>query len=217
MTLLWALNLATSRRSAPTVGIVDSKTGSGIDDYTLRIRKSARSTMPTTALSFDVEEDAAPPSHHVDRSARLQRRLRVSLSACRNRTPSSNFQLKKEDTEFRLSTDATDWLLALPNYRSSYESEYVELPTSALSNQGGVSSHFLIGLPLLIHEPGVAWMDIVEADLEGSTSMYVTNPSGQLGRPLVFRIAIAASRSSGDRRRRRAALALRVARGRGRR
>ena len=51
-------------------------------------------------------------------------------------------QLKKEDTEFRLSTDATDWLLALPNYRSSYESEYVQLPTSALSNQGGVSSHF---------------------------------------------------------------------------
>src|SRR5258708_29451975 len=86
-------------------------------------------------------------------------------------------QLKKEDTEFRLSTYATDWLLALPNYRSSYESEYGKLPTSALSNQAGVSSHFLIGLPLLIHEPGLAWTGNVERRLQGSHSIYLPNPA----------------------------------------
>jgi len=74
------------------------------------------------------------------------------------------FQLKKENTEFRLSTDATDWLLALPNYRSSYESEYVKLPTSALSNQGGVLQPVPHRLPLLIHEPGCGMDGMCEAD-----------------------------------------------------
>jgi alpha-glucosidase len=87
-------------------------------------------------------------------------------------------RLKQEDTEFRISTDATVWALALPNYRSSYESEYVKLPITALSNQGGVPSGFLIGMPLLMHSPGTAWMALTEADLEGNPAMYVTNPSG---------------------------------------
>jgi alpha-glucosidase len=68
--------------------------------------------------------------------------------------------------------------LELPNYRSSYESEYVKLPVTAFSNQGGVSSSFLIGMPLLMHSPGTAWMTLTEADLEGNPGMYVTNPSG---------------------------------------
>ena len=79
-------------------------------------------------------------------------------------------RLKQEDTEFRISTDATTWALELPNYRSSYESEYVKLPVTAFSNQGGVSSSFLIGMPLLMHSPGTAWMTLTEADLEGITS-----------------------------------------------
>src|SRR6185312_13139313 len=73
---------------------------------------------------------------------------------------------------------AINWALELPNYRSSYESEYVRLATSALSNQGGVASHILVGLPLLTHEPGTAWLALTEADLEGNSGMYVTNPSG---------------------------------------
>ena len=49
---------------------------------------------------------------------------------------------------------------------------------SALSNQGGIASKFLIGMPVLLHQPGVAWISLMEADLEGNSSMYVTNPSG---------------------------------------
>jgi Glycosyl-hydrolase 97 N-terminal len=45
-------------------------------------------------------------------------------------------RLKQEDTEFHINTDATTWALALPNYRSSYECEYVKLPITAFSNQG---------------------------------------------------------------------------------
>jgi alpha-glucosidase len=159
------------------VRIVDSKRGSGIDSYTLSNQKVSKVHDAYNSLVIRVDEHAAP-----HRTMSLEARAYNGGFAFRYLLPQQNgmqnFQLHKEDTEFRLNSDATDWLLALPNYRSSYESEYIQLPTSALSNQGGVSSHFLIGLPLLIHEPGVAWMDIVEADLEGSTSMYVTNPSG---------------------------------------
>ncbi len=159
------------------VSIADSKAGSGVDDYTLANQKVSKVHDAYNSLVIRVDEIAAP-----HRAMSIEARAYNGGFAFRYLLPQQDaikdFQLKKEDTEFHLSTDATDWLLALPNYRSSYESEYVELPTSALSNQGGVPSHFLIGLPLLIHEPGLAWMDIMEADLEGSTSMYVTNPSG---------------------------------------
>jgi alpha-glucosidase len=159
------------------VSIADSKAGSGVDDYTLANQKVSKVHDAYNSLVIRVDEDAAP-----HRAMSIEVRAYNGGFAFRyvlsQQDAIHGFELVKEDTEFRLTTDATDWLLALPNYRSSYESEYVELPTSALSNQGGVPSHFLIGLPLLIHEPGLAWMDIVEADLEGSTSMYVTNPSG---------------------------------------
>jgi alpha-glucosidase len=173
--------LALELRDQPALGsdvhIVDSKPGSATDDYTLSNQKVSKVHDAYNSLVIHVEESRA--SH---RTMSIEARAYNGGFAFRYLLPQQDgiqqLQLTKEDTEFRLATDATDWLLALPNYRSSYESEYVQLPTSALSNQGGVSSHFLIGLPLLIHEPGVAWMDIVEADLEGSTSMYVTNPSG---------------------------------------
>jgi alpha-glucosidase len=172
-----ALELADQPALGSDVRILDSKPGSGVDDYTLSNQKVSKVHDAYNSLVFRVEEKNASAL-----TMSIEARAYNGGFAFRYLLPQQSaikqLQLRQEDTEFRLSTDATDWLLALPNYRSSYESEYVELPTSALSNQGGVSSHFLIGLPLLIHEPGVAWMDIVEADLEGSTSMYVTNPSG---------------------------------------
>ena len=87
-------------------------------------------------------------------------------------------RVRDEETEFRFSQDDTAWLLTLPNYRSSYESEYVRYQLSAIANQGGVASSFLVGLPALIHQPGAAWMSLMEADLEGNSSAYVTNPTG---------------------------------------
>jgi alpha-glucosidase len=172
-----ALELSDQPALGSDVRVVDSKPGSGTDDYTLSNQKVSKVHDAYNSLVIHVEESGA--GH---RTMSIEARAYNGGFAFRYLLPQQDgiqqLQLKNEGTEFRLATDATDWLLALPNYRSSYESEYVELPTSALSNQGGVSSHFLIGLPLLIHEPGVAWMDIVEADLEGSTSMYVTNPSG---------------------------------------
>ena len=172
-----ALELGDDPALGTDVRITGSDAGQGVDDYRLENQKVSSVHDAYNSVVIHAAESGAP--HRV---MDIEARAYNSGIAFRYLLPrqgaSTDLHLGQEDTEFRLTTDATDWLLALPSYQSSYESEYVKLPTSALSNQGGVPSSFLIGLPLLIHEPGVAWMSLTEANIEGSTSMYVTNPSG---------------------------------------
>lgn len=159
------------------VQITGADQTNGVDDYALQFQKVSKVHDPFNSVLVHVVEAGA---RH--RLMEIEARAYNGGIAFRYCLPeqagNAAFHLRQENTEFRLASDATDWLLALPNYRSSYESEYVKLPTSALSNQGGVPSSFLIGLPLLMHEPGVAWLSLTEADIEGNSSMYVTNPSG---------------------------------------
>lgn len=86
------------------------------------------------------------------------------------------FRLTKESTEFRLSKDATTYALVLPHFRTMYESEYLKLNASAFANANGLSRKTLIGLPLLMNVPGVAWLAITEADMHGYSAMYLENP-----------------------------------------
>ncbi|QHN03599.1 glycoside hydrolase family 97 protein [Granulicella sp. WH15] len=159
------------------VQIVESTPGKGSDDYTLLASKSSDVKDSFNSLRLRAVESNAP-----GRTLVIEARAYNDGIAFRYVLPEQeaikSLTLKQEDTEFRISTDATTWALALPNYRSSYESEYVKLPITAFSNQGGVSSNFLIGLPMLLHSPGTAWMALAEADLEGNSGMYITNPSG---------------------------------------
>lgn len=157
------------------VHITGAVQGQGVDEYELQNQKVSKVKDVYNSIVIHTAEPGGR-----QRRMDIEARAYDSGVAFRYVLPQQGgeFRLLQEDTEFRLTSDATDWLLALPNYRSSYESEYIKLPTSALSNQGGVPSSFLIGLPLLIHEPGVAWLSLTEADIEGNSSLYVTNPSG---------------------------------------
>ena len=172
-----ALELGDQPPLGSDVRIVGSDAGEGVDDYTLTNSKVSKVHDAYNSLAIHVQENGG--QHRV---MTIEARAYNGGIAFRYVLPAQDsmrdVQLRQEDTEFRLSMDATDWALALPNYRSSYESEYVQLPMTAFSNQGGVSSSFLIGMPLLMHEPGVAWMSLMEADIEGNSAMYVTNPSG---------------------------------------
>jgi alpha-glucosidase len=172
-----ALELEGAKTLGSDVQITGADRGQGDDHYTLQFQKTGAVDDSYRSLIVHVAE---PGDEH--RRMDIEARVYNGGIGFRYLLPQqealTGLHLKQEDTEFRLSTDATDWLLALPNYRSSYESEYVKLPTSALSNQGGVPSSFLIGLPLLMHEPSTAWLALMEAGIEGSTTMYVTNPSG---------------------------------------
>ncbi|MBB6144258.1 alpha-glucosidase [Silvibacterium bohemicum] len=172
-----ALELEGQPALGSDVQIVESTPGKGSDEYTLLAGKVSKVSDAYNSLQLRAVESKEPK-----RTLIIEARAYNDAIAFRYVLPEQDaikeVRLKQEDTEFRISTDATTWALALPNYRSSYESEYVKLPITAFSNQGGVSSNFLIGMPLLMHSPGTAWMTLTEADLEGNPGMYVTNPSG---------------------------------------
>jgi alpha-glucosidase len=173
--------LALELEGGPPLGsdvrITGTDAGQGVDQYTLSDAKVSSVRDAYCSLAVHVTENSG-----AHRSMTIEARAYNDGIAFRYvLTPQDGIptvQLHEEDTEFRLPVDAIDWALELPNYRSSYEAEYLRLATTAFSNQGGVPSSILIGLPLLMHEPGTAWMALMEADPEGATTMYVTNPSG---------------------------------------
>jgi alpha-glucosidase len=163
------------------VTITDAKPGSGVDDYPLLFTKVSHVHDAYNSLALTVTESVAGQRRD-SRQLIVESRAYNTGIAFRYVLPQqgaiSDLHLRGEDTEFRFNQDDTAWVLVLPNYRSSYESEYVRYNLSALSNQGGVASKFLIGMPVLLHQPGVAWLSLMEADLEGNSSAYVTNPTG---------------------------------------
>ncbi|MGA7313117.1 MAG: glycoside hydrolase family 97 protein [Silvibacterium sp.] len=158
------------------VRIVKATPSSVDETYRLLTGKASEVRNHYNALRVDLEE---PTGLH--RKLAIEARVYDDAVAFRYVIPDQNsirsFRLTKESTEFRIAKDATTYSLILPNFRSMYESEFVKLPISAFSNQGGVPSKVLIGLPTLMEVPGVAWMAITEADLQGNSSMYLTNPS----------------------------------------
>src|SRR6185312_2227605 len=171
------LELRGQRPLGTNVAVENATRSSHDSTYHLVTGKASTVRDHYNALRLDLAEPSAHP-----RKLMIEARAYDDGVAFRyvvpEQRPIRDFELKNEATEFRISKDATTYALELPNFRSMYESEYIKLPISAFSNQGGVESHVLIGLPLLMDVPGVGWMAITEADLEGYSSMYLTNPSG---------------------------------------
>src|SRR5258708_17098922 len=159
------------------VQMVNTTASSEDHTYKLVTGKASQVRDHYNALRVDLREPSA-----IGRKLTIEARAYDDAVAFRYFVPEQNamsdFRLVKEGTEFRIAKDATAYALVLPNFRSGYESEYIKLPISAFSNQGGVASKVLIGLPLLMEVPGVAWRGVSEANLRDYSSMYLTNPSG---------------------------------------
>ncbi|HTX22034.1 MAG TPA: glycoside hydrolase family 97 protein [Candidatus Aquilonibacter sp.] len=171
------------------VKLVNASASQGDDDYTLFHGKTSHVNDHYNALQLEFSETAVP-----GRKLIIEARAYNDAVAFRYLVPAQtglhDFRLVKEDTEFRPVKDAMSYSLELPNFRSMYESEFIQLPLSAFSNQGGVGSEILIGCPMLLHLPGVAWVAITDADLRDYSSMYLVNSSRSwLGHWLVSRLA----------------------------
>ncbi|MBN9658811.1 MAG: glycoside hydrolase family 97 protein [Acidobacteria bacterium] len=159
------------------VRIANSSTSTIDETYRLPHGKTSTARNHCHVLRLELEETAAPA-----RKFTVEARAYNDAIAFRYIVPAqpglSEYVLTREATEFRIAKDPITYALVLPNYRSMYESEFLKLPASAFSNQGGVKSSSLIGLPLLMEVPGVAWAAITEADMHGNAAMYLENPSG---------------------------------------
>lgn len=155
-----------------------SATPSQVDEtYRLLSGRASSARNHANTLRLGLEETTPTPRKLV-----VEVRAYNDAAAFRYLVPEqpalSEFRLAKESTEFRFSKDPFIYALVLPHYRSMYESEFIKLSASSLSNQGGVASTVLLGLPLLMEVPGVAWAAIAEADVRDYAAMYLTNPSG---------------------------------------
>jgi alpha-glucosidase len=159
------------------VRVTGTAKSQGEDSYKLLAGKTSEVHDRYNALRVDVEQPGII-SARFSVEARVFNDAVVFRYVVPDQESMRTFHLTKESTEFRIAKDATTYALILPNFHSMYESEFVKLPISAFSNQGGVASKVLLGLPLLMEVPGVAWMAITEADLRDNSSMYLMNTSG---------------------------------------
>jgi alpha-glucosidase len=174
------LNLQGQRPLGAEVKIVRAAPSATDETYRLVTGKASVVRNHYNALKLDLEETGPTP-----RQLSVEARTYDDAVAFRYIVPDQaamrEFRLTSEATEFHLSRDATTYALLLPNFRTSYESEYVKLNASAFSGQAGLSKKLLIGLPFLMHIPGVAWAAITEADLRGNSSMYLINTATTWG------------------------------------
>ncbi len=159
------------------VRIVSVTASQGESAYELITGKTRRVKDKYNALRIEAQEMEAP-SRKLTIEARAYNDAFAFRYVVPEQTGLKEFRLAKETTEFRVAKDPYIWALILPNYRSMYESEFVHMSASSLSNQGGVKSSSLLGLPLLMEVPGVAWAAILEADVREYAAMYLVNPSG---------------------------------------
>ena len=171
------LELEGSRILGADAGITKSTFSEGEDNYTLITGRTNAVSEKYNSVILDITEKRGEK-----RKMRIEARAYNDAVAFRYIVPEqpsmTGYRLKSEKTEYRLVKDAICYAQILPNFRSGYESEFYKMPVSGLSNQGGVASYFLVGMPLLLDVWGVGWVAITETDLEGNSSAYLRNPTG---------------------------------------
>ncbi|MFL6450900.1 MAG: glycoside hydrolase family 97 protein [Bryobacteraceae bacterium] len=166
------LQLQDQRPLGTGMTIVSQNPSQGVDEYKLLAGKRSEVYDRYNALSINAEE-AGPRGRRLQIQARAYndgiafRYVILSQPALRE------YRLTKEATEFRLSRDAVTYALLLPNYRTSYESEYLKVNASYFSGKAGLGQATLIGLPYLMHLNGIGWLAITEADLRNNAAMYL--------------------------------------------
>jgi len=171
------LELEGSRILGADVRITKFTFSEGEDKYTLTTGRTNDVSEKFKSVLLDIEEVRGEK-----RKMQIEARAYNEAVAFRYIVPEqpsiTGYRLKSERTEYRLVKDAICYAQILPNFRSSYESEFYKMPVSGLANQGGVASYFLIGMPLLLDIWGVGWVAIMEAGLEGNAAVYLRNPTG---------------------------------------
>ena len=83
-----------------------------------------------------------------------------------------DLQIEEELTDFHFAQDGPAYTPALSDYQSA-KGEYTK--AKALS---GIPRGSLLGLPVLVEQPGVGWVAITQAQLDNYPGMYVFHPEG---------------------------------------
>src|SRR3954447_3870707 len=166
------VQLQDQRPIGSAVTIASETPTQGVDEYKLIAGKRSEVHDRYNALSITAEE-AGPRGRHLQIDARAYNDGIAFRYVIPSQPGLREYRLTKEGTEFRLSRDAVTYALLLPNYRTSYESEYLKVNASYFSGRAGLGQATLIGLPYLMRLNGIGWLAITEADLRHNAAMYL--------------------------------------------
>ena len=87
--------------------------------------------------------------------------------------PLEDMLIENEITQFVFTQDATAYPLLLRHFQTGYEDQYTKTTLS------GIHPESIIGLPLLVEQPGVGWVAISEADLDEYAGLYLRHEDGR--------------------------------------
>jgi len=82
-----------------------------------------------------------------------------------------DLQIEEELTDFHFTQDGAAYTSVLSDYQSA-KGEYTRTKLS------GIQRSSLLALPVLVEQPGVAWVAITQAQLDNYPGMYVFHPEG---------------------------------------
>lgn len=170
----------------PDMNIDRASRRAGEDQYRLLHGKTSEVKDRYNALIIDLSDVKGSPANSSTEVWLARRRLRIEARvyddavAFRYIVPDQpamrEFRLVQDDTEFRIAKDATVYAQELPDFHSQYEEEYLKLHVTSFVQGDTSVAPRLIGLPLTMELPGVAWVSITEADMRGNAGMYLMNP-----------------------------------------
>lgn len=88
--------------------------------------------------------------------------------------PLETMAIENEYTQFVFAQDGDAYPLLLRSFQTAYEDQFTRTTLS------GIHPESIIGLPFLIHQPGVGWAAITEADLDEYAGLYLRHDGDRL-------------------------------------
>ena len=161
------------------VKIIDVKQSAEEQSYKLYAGKTSYVKDNFNSLNINLKEENGS-GRKLDIEARAYNDAVAFRYIVPEQSGIDEFRLTGEKTEFKISKDAFTYSQMLPpsilshESKHSYEADYVKLPIAAYSFSGSIVNDVVLGLPILMEVPGVAWLAINEADMRDYTSMYLT-------------------------------------------
>ena len=151
--------------------VVDSKTRTHDETYTLVIGKTKPARDHYRELRVDLEEPASPR-----RRLTLLFRAYDDGAAFRYVLPEQEslgaFEIVKEETEFHFPADMKAWALRTETFQHAYEGQYPPTTLGAIPETG------MVCLPLTMQREDGVTLSITEADLTDYAGMYLRGLPG---------------------------------------
>lgn len=165
------LELQNARPLGAAVTITSASQGSVDETHRLVAGKANPVRDRYNSLRIEVTE-AGEPGRKLVMEARAYDDGAAFRYVMPEQAQAGEFRLVKEGTQFLISKDAIAYPIFLKNYRTSYENAFVKL------NLSRIDQDMIMGLPLLMEAPGVAWVAITEAGLDEYAGMYLGRAPG---------------------------------------